>query len=465
MASAFTGSMRTPWALLLCFHFLVLAFCEGNETADVKKVLASTYQDQTVFIIPGSECGWNCTYKVSESNSEDALVLFVLHSRFPIHQVPMDNGTLFRVNVRYEMKVADKCTNETIQTVNVTKDWQIRLIRPPNKHIPRFIVNALEQFSTLIEKESLYSVETSCTLEVGAISFPRNQTSVNKDLSSDDLQKIIIRTAQIGSLHDICTEKAKKNRQICIEISEVKQEWTQTLLFVSVALFVPIFSYIGPFIVCLYAPTEVMHQGIRQIVVDGPSPVGFRSLIGNYFFSMDDTMWHRARRFIMRVLILPIPFLIPALFVEYLIRNNVLPHQTSLRVGHLSQPLYLLSYSCYFIQAFYYSFFVMKPNNWLSSAEGLFHGNLPWRMLAYTGCVLSLGAFIITPGFFPICLFGWVLLPAIKRALCSRPPCKARTDFFQFIILSWSLFIGSAFARNNDNVSDCCCTLVSVFIS
>lgn len=153
--------MRTPWALLLCFHLLVLAFCEANGTADLNKFLVSTYQDQTVFIISGSECGCNGTYKVNESNSEDALALLVLHSRFLNHQVPMDDGTLFRI--RHEMKVVDKCANNTIQssTLNGAKDWQIRLFRPPNEHIPRFIVNALEKFSTLIEEESLHSVETS----------------------------------------------------------------------------------------------------------------------------------------------------------------------------------------------------------------------------------------------------------------------------------------------------------------
>lgn len=277
-------------------------------------------------------------------------------------------------------------------------------------------------------------------MEVGATSFARNQSSVNKELSSDDLQKIILHTAQIGSLHDICTEKAKKNRQICIEISEVKQEWTRTFLFVSVAPFVTIFSYIGPFIVCLFAPTEVMYQGIRQIVLDGPRTVGFRNLIGNYFFSMDDIIWHRARRFIMRVLILPIPFLFPALFVVYLIQNNVLPHQNSLRLSHLFQPFNMLCYSCYFIQAFYYSFFVMKPSKWLTLYEELFHGNLPWRMLA---CART-SFLIISATFTFYSCFGVFL--AYQFITYRLPNHKADPDIFLLIILFLGQILGTVFS-------------------
>ena len=89
------------------------------------------------------------------------------------------------------------------------------------------------------------------------------------------------------------------------------------------------FSRIWLLQLSIFIPPEDTHEGIRKITVEGPSPVGFRSLIGNDFFSTDNTIWHKGRKFIMRVLILPLPFLVPALFVEYLLYQTVLSWETS----------------------------------------------------------------------------------------------------------------------------------------
>ena len=102
----------------------------------------------------------------------------------------------------------------------------------------------------------------------------------------------------------------------------------------------------------------------RQIIVDWQSPVGFRSLKGNCFFSSDDMMWNRIKRFIMRIFILPVMFFLPALFVEYLQYNNIFPRYNFLHISHLFSSVKVLCYCCYYLQALLCSFSVRKPEVW-----------------------------------------------------------------------------------------------------
>ena len=169
---------------------------------------------------------------------------------------------------------------------------------------------------------------------------------------------------------------------ISIQINEFTADgWTQSLLWWAIFCFVAIFSYIAPWVVCLFPATEVPAPEIRspisrlfyqeylgcqdrQIIVNWQSPVGFRSLIGNCFFSSDDMMWNRIKRFIMRIFILPVLFFLPALFVEYLQYNNILPRYNFLNISHLFSSVKVLCYCCYCLQAFLCSFSSRKPNDW-----------------------------------------------------------------------------------------------------
>ena len=131
------------------------------------------------------------------------------------------------------------------------------------------------------------------------------------------------------------------------------------------------------------------------MTVEGPSPVGFRSLIGNFFFSTEHTIWHMGRKFIMRVLILPIPVLVPAIFIEYLLYKIILSPQTSAKGrAHLFHPFRVMCYCCYCIHAFYFHFIIGKVNctrscvcEWDRESKHLKfiwtcpHQELPQRML------------------------------------------------------------------------------------
>lgn len=115
----------------------------------------------------------------------------------------------------------------------------------------------------------------------------------------------------------------------------------------------------------------------------------------------------------MRVLILPLPFLVPAIFVKYLRYRTALTSQTTgNEIAHVFQPIRVVCYSCYCIHAFYFNFVKGKahctrscvleldpgefirmcshqqlpqqmeshlPILWLSIAKPVFF--LPWNML------------------------------------------------------------------------------------
>ena len=112
------------------------------------------------------------------------------------------------------------------------------------------------------------------------------------------------------------------------------------------------FHIYWPAVVCLYSATQDSLDGICQLNVEGPSPVGFRSLIGNYFFSTEYTIWHRARKFFMHVVLLPITFLAPAILVEYLLNQNFLPTQNILGISQIVRPFRILCYCCFCWNAF-----------------------------------------------------------------------------------------------------------------
>ena len=114
-------------------------------------------------------------------------------------------------------------------------------------------------------------------------------------------------------------------------------------------VFFSVFYYYAPVFLCLFSPTEVVKDGVREIILDRASPVSLGSLVGNYFFSKEDTIWHRTNMFILRAVVLPFPFLGLAIFAEHLQYNF-------LGVSHLLQSRMIVSYVCYYILAFYLAF-------------------------------------------------------------------------------------------------------------
>ena len=178
---------------------------------------------------------------------------------------------------------------------------------------------------------------------------------------------------------DDCSTETTDNLQPCINIAKSTGNNSSTskglfdrggwplkvFLFLNVG-FVLVFTYYSPAFLCLFSPVEVTEDGVHQIVLDGASPVCLRSLIGNYFFSKQDTIWHRVRMFILRGVVFPFPFLGPAIFLEY-VKQKMSLNFHILGISHLLHPFMVVSYVCYYIMACYMSF----------SSAGSSAGNLP----------------------------------------------------------------------------------------
>jgi len=144
--------------------------------------------------------------------------------------------------------------------------------------------------------------------------------------------------------------KSTGNKRSTFEDLLKRGGWPLKVLVSLQMVFAFFFTY-SPGFLCLFSPTEVTEDGVHQIVLDGASPLSLRSLMGNYFFSKEDTIWHRVRMFILRAVVLPFLFLGPVIFTEYV-------HLTFNIFGtiHPLHPFMVVSYVCYYITACYISF-------------------------------------------------------------------------------------------------------------
>jgi len=163
-----------------------------------------------------------------------------------------------------------------------------------------------------------------------------------------------------------CNTETTDNLQPCINITQSTGNnstnskrpfqhggWPLVVLFCFCFVFVAVFVHYSPAFLCLFSPTEVTEHGVRQITLEGASPVSVRSLMGNCFFSEDDgTIWHKARKFCVRVVIIPLPFLGPVIFGDILLFGFFKLHSF--------QRFMMICCGCYVIQAFYISFFTAR---------------------------------------------------------------------------------------------------------
>ena len=348
--------MKIHCTLQLCFALLLTALWRVSEATESKGDVVSSYENRTTVesIEQEFKCGWNCEYMESD----------VIHS---VNWAFRTRELLLRLEFQYEERVNPNCVNETTEVsrkVGSTR-WQIWSV---NRKTPSIASKALRKFSDL----SLRTFNMSFRIFKANCTFNFTQTKSNnsqehlKELSPREYFKEIIRLTVVP-LGNICKNEKEQNdlhgNETCIMITEYTQDPFSPLTEIIGFLFMMVFTFFGPAVVCVFCASEVTHQGIRQITVEGPSPVGFRRLIGNYFFSVENTFWHRMRKFIMRVILLPIPFFAPAIYFYYLLHQNALSQPTSAKTATFPfSPFRLLCYGCYVIQAFFFHLIRGKPN-------------------------------------------------------------------------------------------------------
>ena len=435
------------WSFKLSVCLLIVVFgipSKAPTEKNQRKAMGSYFQNMTRELGMQKDsgkrqfqCRWNC--QLVESDLVNIIQTTVL-----------TEGRKLRLAFHYEKIVEDDCVSKTSRTSNgnLTEYWQVWLV---NNTLRGFAGNIIRGFSVLIQASFEDQVKVFCR-------FRKTNSSGKGTLygelysPSEHLDNILRST--VKSLGDVCDAQSETDTQACIQISKfnLSARWKDFVLHGLIIAFVTIFTYFGPTVVCLYSATEDTLSGIRQITVEGPSPVGFRSLIGNYFFSTDNDMWHRARKFIMRVFLLPIPYLAPAIFVEYLLYQNLLPQQNVLRIAHLFQPFRMFCYGCYYAHAFNFHILQGKP----PVAEGLcclpfgqnkpfewvcVHRDLPQRMLGHlrsSWYIVMLVLGIPKEGL--VMAKKRITDPNCFRASCSRNLLSLLHILFGILWLTW-LFV------------------------
>ena len=128
------------------------------------------------------------------------------------------------------------------------------------------------------------------------------------------------------------------------------REWPKTILLSFSFVFIAVFQYYSLAFLCLFYPTEILQDGVTHIILEGASPVSLRSFAGNYFFSGKEGIWCKAKTFILRVFIIPLPFIVSATAFADFERDGLFKISSYIR-------LFIVSGICYCFQAFYISFF------------------------------------------------------------------------------------------------------------
>ena len=296
-------------------------------------------------------CSWNCTALDSD---------FLEQMKTSIAKKKM-----IRLVVKYEKRVTEKCVNQTSRNSsgNITEHWQIWLA---NKQLSIF-TKALENVANFMfyphsikDREEIKAI---CTLR------PVN-TTATEPTDYNGSSPIYSRghLADLGVKFDSidCNTETTDNLQPCINITKSTGStstnpndpfqqggWPLVVLISFCFVFLAVFIHYSLAFLCLFSPTEVTEHGVRQIILEGASPVSVRSLMGNCFFSDDDgTIWHKAKKFFVRVVIIPLPFLVPAIFGDIRFFRFF--------KSHSFQRVIMICCGCYVIQAFYISFFTAR---------------------------------------------------------------------------------------------------------
>ena len=291
-----------------------------------------------------TRCSWNCT---------------VMDSKFleEIKTTIAKKQTIGNTFAKYEKRVTEKCIIQTSHSSSGDKQLSV---------FTKALESAINLTYCAKSTEEYKQTMTICTLT--PIS---TKVTVPTYYSGSSPEYFLVRLADLGVKLDgsiDCNKQTTDNLPPCIKITKLTENnsstfegvpkcssWPGHVLHCLCVVFFYVLLYYSPVFLCLFSPTDEVEDGVHQIVLDRANPVSLGSLIGNYFFSKVDTIWHRAKMFIPRVVVLPFPFLILAVFAEHLMQFNLFG------VSHFLQPRMIVSYVCYYILAFCITFRPRQP--------------------------------------------------------------------------------------------------------
>ena len=331
----------------VCFAVLLAVFCHAQALApshDNNNLPSHGFGNET-------RCSWNCTAVESDLTEE--------------MKIAVDSKeTLIQLVVKYEKKVDDKCVNQTSRNSSAiaTEHLQILLANKERFTVAKLMESLKNPMFNTNPDEERKEIRVLCTLR------PSGTTGTTLD-NNGVLFSLFFRghlaafefnfnttdrdTEKRGNLepYQNITDSTGYNSTDSKNPLE-RGGWPVAVLYGFCFIFYVVFLHYSLAFICLLSPTEVTEGGVRQIVLEEASPVSFGSLIGNYFFSEDDgTIWHKARKFVFRVVIIPLPFLCLGIhsYLEILssVKNNFF------------HGMVIVCSVCYFIHASYISFFTM----------------------------------------------------------------------------------------------------------
>ena len=306
-----------------------------------------------------TNCSWDCTVLDSDFWKE--------------MKTKIVKKKVVRFIFKYEKRVTEKCFSQTLRSSseNITEVWHVWW---ENKQLSVFTTaseNVINLLNCLVSVKPHEEILTTCTLT------PVSRTATEPTYYNGSSSKLFrSQLADLGlKLDNVdCNIQATDSLQPCIKIAKSAENsegllrcggWPADVFVSLLNVFIVVFWCYFPAFLCLFSPKEVTEDSVRQIILDGASPVSLRSLVGNYLFSKEDTIWHRLRMFILRGVVLPFPFLVPAIFAEYLQQRNkflIMIFYHYFGVSHLLQPRMVVCCVCYYVLSFYVSFFPLRSS-------------------------------------------------------------------------------------------------------
>ena len=253
---------------------------------------------------PGSEirCKWNCFVHMAD--------LTMLKREMANSTTA--NNKLIKLSVQYEKLIDDKCTNK--MSVNSSESssehCQVCLV---NKLLSNSMTSNKSPINTFLHKEHR-EIRAICTLKPVSmiVSSPMDYSNRSSAIChlinlEHEFESIDYHTVETDP-HGLCMSFTKPGRTNSTK--RIQEGWPMRVLNFFSFLFKIVFVYYSPAFLCLFYPTEIVLDGVTHIILEGASPVSLRSFAGNFFSSKKEGIWYKARRFILRAFIVPLPLVV-----------------------------------------------------------------------------------------------------------------------------------------------------------
>ena len=300
---------------------------------------------------PEIRCIWNCSVHEADLTGLKRQM-----------ETSTSNQKAIRLGVQYEKIVDDKCANKT--SVNsseyVSEYCHVCLV---NKRLVSLMTaneSLVNEFLQIKHRE----IRAICTLKPANTTVASPKNYIRRSSAICHLINLpsyqFVKAASLGPCMNIIIPDSWKNstKGLKVPFSLVEWlkvdfnhvEWPKTVLIFFSFVFIAVFQYYSLAFLCLFYPTEILQDGVTHITLEGASPVSLRSFAGNYFFSRKEGIWCKAKTFILRVFIIPLPFIASATAFADFERDGLFKMSLYIR-------LFIVSGFCYCFQAFYTSFF------------------------------------------------------------------------------------------------------------